>query len=295
MRTTLARPPFPHVNWRAYARLMRLHRPIGSLLLLWPTLWALWLAAKGMPDPFVLSVFVLGTLLMRSAGCVINDYADRDFDGHVRRTRDRPLVAREIPSRHALVLFVALVLVAGLLVLTQNALTIGLAFVAVGLASAYPFMKRYTYLPQVWLGAAFAWSVPMAFAAQTGTVPPLAWLLLSAVVLWVMVYDTQYAMVDRDDDLKIGIKSTAILFDDADRFIIGILQVLLLIDLLLVGHQARLGGAYTIGVGVAAGCSLYQQWLIRDRDPARCFRAFLNNNWFGLAIFVGLVTDYALG
>ena len=269
-----------------------MHRPIGTLLLLWPTLWALWLAAEGLPDASVLAVFVLGTFLMRSAGCVINDYADRDFDGHVARTRDRPLATGEIEPAHALALFVVLVLVSGLLVLSQNWLTIGLAFAAVALASIYPFMKRFTYLPQVWLGAAFAWAVPMAFAAQTGKVPPLAWLLLSAVVLWVLVYDTQYAMVDREDDLKIGIKSTAILFDDADRLIIGILQGLLLVNLWLVGRQAGLGAAYLAGLGVAAALAIYQQWLIREREPARCFRAFLNNNWFGMAIFVGIVASY---
>ncbi len=278
-------------GWRAYARLMRLHRPIGILLLLWPTLWALWLAARGLPDPFVLGVFVLGTVLMRSAGCVINDYADRHFDGHVARTRDRPLATGEIEPRRALILFGVLVLVSGLLVLTQNRLTIALAFAAVGLAAAYPFMKRYTYLPQVWLGAAFAWAVPMAFAAQTGAVPPLAWLVLSAVVLWVLVYDTQYAMVDREDDLKIGIRSTAILFDDADRPIIGMLQILLLIDLWLIGRQAGLGAPYTASLAVAAGLAIYQQWLLREREPARCFRAFLNNNWFGMVIFAGIAAS----
>lgn len=291
MRNPVLLQPVNRLNWRAYARLMRLHRPIGTLLLLWPTLWALWLAADGMPDPFVLIVFVLGTFLMRSAGCVINDYADRDFDGHVRRTRDRPLAVGEVEPQHALILFVVLVLVAGLLVLTQNWLTVALAFAAVALASAYPFMKRYTYLPQVWLGASFAWSVPMAFAAQTGSLPPLAWLLLSAVVLWVIVYDTQYAMVDRDDDLEVGIKSTAILFDDADRLIIGLLQILLLVDLWLVGRQASLGAPYYAGLVVAAGLAAWQQWLIRDREPAQCFRAFLNNNWFGIAVFAGIVAD----
>ncbi len=282
----------PSATWRAYARLMRLHRPIGTLLLLWPTLWALWLAAKGVPDPFILTVFALGTLLMRSAGCVINDYADRHYDGHVRRTRDRPLAAGEIAPDRALALFGALIAAAGLLVLTLNRLTIGLAGVALVLAGVYPYMKRYTYLPQVWLGVSFAWSVPMAFAAQTGAIPPLAWLLLSAVVLWVLVYDTQYAMVDREDDLKIGIKSTAILFDDADRHIIGALQILLLIDLWLVGRQAGLGTAYRLGLGVAAALALYQAVLIKERDPERCFRAFLNNNWFGLAVFAGIVVDY---
>jgi len=284
--------PSARGGWLAYARLMRLHRPIGTLLLLWPTLWALWLAAAGIPDLGVLTVFVLGTLLMRSAGCVINDYADRHFDGHVQRTRDRPLATGEVEPRRALALFGVLVLAAGALVLTQNALTIQLAFVAVGLAAVYPFMKRHTHLPQVWLGAAFAWSVPMGFAAQTGGVPPLAWLLLSAVVLWVLVYDTQYAMVDREDDLRIGIRSTAILFDDADRLIIGILQVLLLVNLWLVGRQAGLGTPYHLGLGAAAALAAYQQWLIRARAPAGCFRAFLNNNWFGLAVFAGIAASY---
>jgi 4-hydroxybenzoate polyprenyltransferase len=292
MQEFTLRRPSPFAHWRAYARLMRLHRPIGTLLLLWPTLWALWIAARGVPDLFVLTVFVLGTIVMRSAGCVINDYADRHFDGHVRRTRDRPLAVGEIEPRHALLLFVALVIVAGLLVLTQNRLTIGLAFAALALASAYPFMKRHTYLPQVWLGASFAWSVPMAFAAQTGMIPPLAWLMLSAVVLWVLVYDTQYAMVDREDDLKIGIKSTAILFDEADRHILGALQCLLLLDLWLIGRQADLGLPYHGALAIAAALAVYQQWLTKDRDPERCFRAFLNNNWFGLAIFFGIAVDY---
>lgn len=280
-------------GWRAYARLMRLDRPIGTLLLLWPTLWALWIAARGVPDPDVLAVFALGTFLMRSAGCVINDYADRNFDGHVRRTRSRPLATGEIRPRAALALFAVLVLAAGLLVLTQNALTVALAAGGLALAAIYPFMKRYTYLPQVWLGASFAWSVPMAFAAQAGAIPPLAWLLLSAVVLWVLVYDTQYAMVDREDDLRIGIRSTAILFDDADRAIIGALQLLLLVDLLLVGRQAGLGAWFHAGVAVAAAFALYQQWLIRHRLPADCFRAFLNNNWYGLAVFAGIAVDLA--
>jgi len=292
MRDYTLHRPSPLAHWRAYARLMRLHRPIGTLLLLWPTLWALWIAARGVPSLSVLAVFVLGTFLMRSAGCVINDYADRHFDGHVRRTRDRPLAAGEIEPKHALLLFVVLVLLAGLLVLTQNRLTIALAFAALALAGAYPLMKRHTYLPQVWLGASFAWSVPMAFAAQTGSIPPLAWLLLSAVVLWVLVYDTQYAMVDREDDIKIGIKSTAILFDEADRHIIGALQCLLLLDLWLVGRQAGLGLPFHLALAVAAALAVYQQWLIRDRDPERCFRAFLNNNWVGLGIFAGIAVDY---
>jgi 4-hydroxybenzoate polyprenyltransferase len=278
----------------AWLRLMRLHRPIGILLLLWPALWALWIAAKGVPDLGVLSVILLGTALMRSAGCVINDYADRKLDGHVKRTRDRPLATGEIMPGAALLLFVALVLCAGLLVLTQNRLTIGLAFIAVPLAAIYPFMKRHTYLPQVFLGAAFGWAVPMAFAAQSNAVPPLAWLILSAVVLWVLVYDTEYAMVDREDDLQVGIKSTAILFADSDRLIIGILQVLMLINLWLVGAQADLGLWFHVSLVVAAALFGHQQALIARREPAGCFAAFMNNNWVGCAIFAGIAADYAL-
>ena len=278
--------------WGGLYRLMRLHRPIGSLLLLWPALWSLWLAAKGVPDLGVLAAILLGTLLMRSAGCVINDYADRNFDGHVARTRERPLATGEVSPRQALALFAVLVLLAGALVLTLNRLTIYLSFAGLALAAIYPFMKRHTYLPQVWLGAAFGWAVPMSFAAQIGAVPPLAWLVLSAVVLWVLVYDTQYAMVDREDDLKVGIRSTAILFGDLDRQIIGALQVLLLIDLWLIGGKAQLGLAFDLSLLVVAGLFVHQQRLIRRREPANCFKAFLNNNWVGAAVFAGVAVSY---
>jgi len=283
-----------HLGERAavYARLMRLDRPIGIFLLLWPTLWALWLAAEGWPDGWILAVFVLGVLLMRSAGCVVNDYADRHIDGRVRRTRGRPFAQGLVSGREALVLFAALCLVAFALVLTLNALTIALSLVAVALAATYPFMKRYTYLPQVYLGAAFAWAVPMAFAAQTGGVPQSAWLVFLAAVLWTTVYDTFYAMVDRDDDLRIGVRSTAILFADQDRLITGALQVLLFIVLLLVGTRFELGASYSLGLAVAAGLAVWQQYLIRHREPQACFRAFLNNNWFGAAIFAGIVLHY---
>jgi len=277
---------------RQYALLMRLHKPIGIFLLLWPTLWALWIAGEGRPDPLVLVVFVLGTALMRSAGCVINDYADRDFDRHVARTRERPITAGRVGSREALLLFVVLALAAFALVLLLNWLTVMLSFAAAALAAIYPFTKRYTHLPQVVLGVAFAWAVPMAFAAQTGEVGRLAWLLFLAPVLWAVAYDTMYAMVDREDDLKIGIKSTAILFGDLDRLIIGLIQFTLLLDLWLVGRQAELGLFYLLGLAVAAGLSVYQQWLIRRREPQACFRAFLNNNWLGLAVFLGIVVDY---
>ncbi len=275
-----------------YALLMRLHRPIGIFLLLWPTLWALWLAGAGQPDPKVLLVFVLGVVLMRSAGCVINDYADRGFDPHVARTRDRPVAAGRVSPREALVLFALLCLAAFGLVLLLNRLTVLLSLGGAALAAVYPFMKRYTHLPQVFLGAAFGWAVPMAFAAQTGSVPKLAWLLFVATVLWATVYDTMYGMVDRDDDLQIGVRSTAILFGESDRLILAVLQVVFLLTLVLVGQEAGMQGYYYLGVLLAAGLSLYQQYLIRRREPARCFQAFLNNNWLGAAVFAGIVLDY---
>ena len=275
-----------------YALLMRLHRPIGIFLLLWPTLWALWLAGAGQPDPKVLLVFVLGVVLMRSAGCVINDYADRGFDPHVARTRDRPVAAGRVSPREALGLFALLCLAAFGLVLLLNRLTVLLSLGGAALAAVYPFMKRYTHLPQVFLGAAFGWAVPMAFAAQTGSVPKLAWLLFVATVLWATVYDTMYGMVDRDDDLQIGVRSTAILFGESDRLILAVLQVVFLLTLVLVGQEAGMQGYYYLGVLLAAGLSLYQQYLIRRREPARCFQAFLNNNWLGAAVFAGIVLDY---
>ncbi|RRQ22099.1 4-hydroxybenzoate octaprenyltransferase [Thiohalobacter thiocyanaticus] len=275
-----------------YYLLTRLHRPIGTLLLLWPTLWALWLAAEGFPDPLVLAVFIAGVVLMRSAGCVINDYADRGFDPHVQRTRERPLASGKVSPREALALFAVLCLIAFALVLLMNPLTIKLAFVGVALAAIYPFTKRFTHLPQLVLGAAFGWAIPMAFAAQAGELPRLAWLLFLVNILWATVYDTQYAMVDRDDDLKIGVKSTAILFGEADRLIIAMLQLLVLLGLGLVGGMAQLGLYYYLGLAVAAALALYQLYLIRNRDRDGCFRAFLNNNWFGAAVFAGLALEY---
>jgi 4-hydroxybenzoate polyprenyltransferase len=277
---------------RQYALLMRLHRPIGSLLLLWPMLWALWIAAAGHPDARVLVVFVLGVVLMRSAGCVINDYADRNFDPHVRRTRERPIAAGRVTPREALILFAVLCLLSFLLVLLMNRLTILLSLVGVLLAATYPFTKRYMQLPQVYLGAAFGWAVPMVCAAQTGAVSGVAWLIFLANVLWATVYDTMYAMVDREDDLRIGVKSSAILFGQADRALIGLLQVLLMLALLWVGYLAHLGQWYQMGLAVAAGFAVYQQYLIRGREPGLCFRAFLNNNWFGAAVFAGIAADY---
>ncbi|MEK7816586.1 MAG: 4-hydroxybenzoate octaprenyltransferase [Pseudomonadota bacterium] len=277
---------------REYALLMRLHRPIGMLLLLWPTLWGLWFAGAGRPDWRVLTVFVLGVGLMRSAGCVINDYADRGFDPHVARTRERPIAAGRVAPAEALALFAALCLMAFALVLTLNRLAILLSVAGVFLAATYPFLKRHTHLPQFYLGVAFGWGIVMAFAAQTGSVPVLAWILFFANVFWAVAYDTAYAMVDREDDLKVGVKSTAILFGDQDRLLIGVFHALTLLLLGLAGGLAGRGILYYIGLGLAAALAVYQQYLLRRRAPAGCFKAFLNNNWFGAAVFAGLLLDY---
>lgn len=271
---------------------MRFDRPIGALLLLWPTLWALWLAGKGHPQPSVVTVFVLGVVAMRSAGCVINDYADRNVDPHVARTRLRPLASGKVTPREALILFAVLCLAAFALVLLMNSLTVMMSLGGLVLAVVYPFMKRYTHLPQVVLGMAFGWAVPMAFAAQTGAVPPVAWLLFIATVLWATAYDTIYAMVDRSDDLRIGVKSTAILFGESDRLLIAVIQALFFAGMILIGRQLRLGGFYYAGLAVAMGLALYQMTLIWARDPAGCLKAFLNNNWFGAVIFAGIVCHY---
>jgi 4-hydroxybenzoate polyprenyltransferase len=277
-----------------YALLMRLHRPIGILLLLWPTLWALWIAGAGRPGLLVAAVFILGVVLMRSAGCVINDYADRDFDPHVARTRDRPIAAGRVTPREALVLFVLLCVTAFALVLLMNRLTIALSVIGALLAASYPYTKRYTHLPQFYLGAAFGWSIPMAFAAQTGAVPPLAWVLFGANVFWSVAYDTQYAMVDRDDDLKVGVKSTAILFGRWDRLFIGLSHLVTIVLLAWAGRMAGLGVMYYAGLVAASAIAGYQQGLIRRREPQACFRAFLNNNYFGAAVFAGLLLDYGV-
>jgi len=279
-------------NFPAYYLLMRLHKPIGILLLLWPMYWALWIASDGKPDVLVFTVFTLGVVLMRSAGCVINDYADRKIDPHVARTKDRPIASGQVHKHEALQLFFVLISVAFLLVLLMNPFTVKLSFGGVFLAALYPFMKRYTHLPQVFLGAAFGWAVPMVFAAQTGEVPPLAWLLFIATLIWAVVYDTMYAMVDREDDLKIGVKSTAILFAELDKVIIGFFQILLLIALMMIGQRAELGLLYFSSVFIALLLLVYQQYLIKDRVPAKCMEAFLNNNWLGLAVFVGIAADY---
>ena len=275
-----------------YWQLARLDRPIGSLLLLWPTWWALWLAAGGWPSLHLFVVFTLGVLLMRAAGCAINDFADRKIDGHVKRTAQRPLATGQVTPAGALGLFAGLCLVAFALVLTTNKLTVMLSLPAVVLAFCYPFAKRYTHLPQVVLGAAFSMGIPMAFAASTNEVPPQAWLLYTANLLWTVAYDTFYAMVDRDDDLKIGVKSTAVLFGELDRAMTGALQVLVLFALLLVGQRFELGAAYFAGLLLAAALFGYQQWLIRERQRDACFQAFLNNNWVGAVVFAGIFFDH---
>lgn len=275
-----------------YARLLRLDRPIGTLLLLWPALWALWIASEGRPDPHVFAVFVAGVVLMRSAGCALNDYADRDIDPQVRRTRDRPLAAGRVSPAEALLLAAGLGLIALGLAITLNRLTLLLACAGALLAITYPFTKRVTSLPQFYLGAAFGWSVPMAFAAERNEVPPLAWLLFCSVVLWAAAYDTMYAMVDREDDRRIGVRSTAILFGDADRWLIALIQAMMLLALYLVGRIAELGSWYHAGLVAAAGYMVYQQVLIFGREPERCFRAFLSNNGLGAMVFAGILLDY---
>jgi len=282
--------------WRerlaTYVRLVRLNRPIGIFLLMWPALWAVWLAGEGAPPWSVVVIFVLGVVFMRSAGCAINDFADRDFDGQVARTKARPIAAGEVTPGEAVAVFGVLVLMAFGLVLFLNWQTVLLSIVALVLAVIYPFMKRFTHLPQVFLGAAFGWAIPMAFMAIREEIPGFAWLLFIATVIWALIYDTQYAMVDRDDDRKVGIKSTAILFGRYDLLAIGLLQAVMLGLLLVIARMAQLGSAFYVGLAVAGGLAVYQHYLTRHREPAACFKAFLNNNYFGMAIFIGLVIDY---
>ncbi len=277
---------------RGLLQLIRFDKPIGTLLLLWPALWALWIAAQGVPDSTLLAIFLAGTFLTRSAGCIINDLADRNLDGGVARTHQRPLVTGAITVRAAVTLGVALMLLAFILVLFTNRLTVILAIAAVILVASYPFMKRYMPLPQLVLGAAFSWSIPMAFAAQSGALPPTLWLVYLGNLLWTMAYDTAYAMVDREDDLKIGIKSAAILFGQYDRVMIALLQTSSLICLYFAGQAFGLGLYYNASLVVSAVLFGYQQYLIRKRKPDACFRAFLNNNWVGMAIFVGIALNY---
>lgn len=285
-------PPSIRNRFGHYLRLIRFEKPIGFYLLLWPTLWALAIAANGAPQGWNLFVFVCGVFLMRSAGCAINDYADRGIDLHVARTRDRPLTSGKISAREALVVFVVLSVLAFCLVLSLNRFTILLSLGGILLAATYPFMKRYHYLPQVHLGAAFGWAVPMAFAAETGAVSKIAWLLYIATLLWTVAYDTIYSMVDRDDDLKVGVKSTAILFGEHDRLVIGLLQILFILSLLLLGLELEFSASYFVGLGVAALLLAYEQFLIADRVPAHCFSAFLHNHWIGVAVFAGIMGHY---
>jgi len=277
-----------------YWLLARFDKPIGILILLWPALWALWLASSGSPDLLVLSVICFGVVLMRAAGCVINDYADRDFDPHVERTKLRPMAAGKVQAKEALIIFVVLCLMAFSLVLLLNTYTILLSFGGAFLAASYPFMKRYTQLPQAYLGIAFGWAVPMSFAAQSNEIPLVAWLMYLATALWALVYDTMYAMVDKDDDLKIGIKSTAILFGDKEREIMAILQIIIILLMVQVGRLQDLSWIYYVALAGASLFFVYQQKLIFYRNKKDCFTAFLNSNWFGLTIFIGLVLEFAL-
>lgn len=282
-------------KWRQYSLLMRLDKPIGTFLLLWPTLWALWIAAEGLPPLWILLVFCLGVFLMRSAGCVINDYADRDFDAHVERTRQRPLAQNKVTPREALKLFLLLVLIAFALALTLNWFAVSLSFVAIGLAATYPFMKRYTYFPQVILGAAFAWSIPMAFAAIQNELPLIVWVIYTSTLLWVLAYDTLYGMVDREDDMRLGLKSTAILFGEMDLVMVGTIQSLFLIGMYLLGEQLEYGLYYYVSWVIAVVLIGIQMWRCRTRNRQECFNAFLNNNYVGLVLFLGIVFHYQFG
>lgn len=276
-------------KWQAWCRLMRIDKPIGSLLLLWPTLWALWLAGRGTPGLGILLVFIAGVFIMRAAGCVINDFADRKIDGHVKRTQSRPLPSGAVGEKEAKLLFAGLVATSFALVLTLNTMTIALSAVALVLAWVYPFMKRVTNLPQLVLGAAFGWAIPMGYTAVSESLPLTCWLLFLANICWTVAYDTLYAMVDRDDDLRIGVKSTAILFGRYDKAIVGLLQAATLLLLALIGWRMALNGLFYLSLAAAAGFFIHQQRLIAGRDRAACFRAFLNNNYVGMVVFIGIV------
>jgi 4-hydroxybenzoate polyprenyltransferase len=291
-RQVLAKVGISEQKALAYWRLARFDRPIGTFLVLWPTLWALWIASEGTPDLDILMIFVLGAIVMRAAGCVINDIADRNIDGYVERTKERPLASGQLTVKESIIFFVVLCSIALGLVLCLNLTTIFWSFGALVLAVIYPFMKRHTYLPQVFLGAAFAWSIPMAFSAVSESVPTSAWLVFMATLIWTVAYDTIYAMIDRDEDLKIGVKSTAILFGSADRAIISFLQVLVVLALCLIGSQLELGQFYFLGVVMASILLVYQQHLIRWRYKDECLKAFLNNNWVGASVFLGIFLDY---
>lgn len=288
-------PSIPEIRLRAgrYWRLVRGDRPIGWLLLLWPTWWGLWLAAEGLPPLGILLIFSAGVWLMRSAGCIINDYADRWLDPHVERTRSRPLATGEVAPREALLLFATLCLIAFGLVLLTNRLTVVLSVVGVLLAASYPYLKRYTWFPQVYLGVAFGWAIPMGFAAVLGEVPPIAWLAFVANVLWSTAYDTWYAMVDREDDIRMGARSTAILFGDADLVAQGVLYGSFLLALLMLGQRAALGPPYYTALLAAAGLVAWQFWRARDRSREGCFAAFRNNHWVGMVVFAGIAAGHA--
>jgi len=296
LRSDEPRPPprAPRLLRRAHAlaQLMRLDRPIGIWLLLWPTLWALWIASVGHVPRRLLAIFVAGTIVMRSAGCIVNDLADRNIDPHVRRTRARPLAARMVSPYEALTLFSLLMLLALLLALQLNTLSVKLAFVGAALTISYPMLKRFFPLPQLYLGLCFGWAVPMAFAATLGFVPREGWLMLIAAVLWAGVYDTEYAMVDRDDDVRVGVQSAAILFGDMDRLMIAVMQCMMLLALVLIGRTLQFDLGYYGGLGVGAALFIWQQWLIRARDRAACLAAFQNNNYFGFAVFAGILIEY---
>jgi 4-hydroxybenzoate polyprenyltransferase len=288
--------PFYH-RWRRrfeeYALLARLDRPIGTWLLLWPVLWALWIAGGGKPNQKVLIIFVLGVIVMRAAGCVINDYADRNIDPFVKRTKDRPLAARRVAPTEALGLFAVLIGIALFLVTRLDRMTVLLSLIGAALTLSYPFVKRFFPLPQLYLGISFGgWGVPMAFSAQTGALPRVAWVLFFAAVIWAVIYDTMYAMIDREEDVKIGVKSSAVLFADMDRVIIGILQVMMLFALYLAGSSMRFGAWFYAGMAATGGLFLWQQWLIRKREAPNCLRAFQNNNYVGMVIFVGILLDH---
>ncbi|MDH5352830.1 MAG: 4-hydroxybenzoate octaprenyltransferase [Gammaproteobacteria bacterium] len=277
---------------KLYSELIRFEKPIGTYLLLWPTLWALAIAAEGSPDRWILLVFVAGVFLMRSAGCAINDYADREIDLHIARTRDRPLTSGKIEPKEALLVFALFSLLSFALVLTLNRFTILLSVVGVLLAASYPFMKRFHYLPQVHLGAAFGWAIPMAFAAQTGTLPKQAWLLFVANIIWAVAYDTMYSMADREDDLRVGVKSSAILFGEYDRAVVGLLQFLFILTLLLIGRDLGFSSFYYYALFVASLFLIYEQIMINKREPGKCFEAFLHNHWVGAIVFAGIMGHY---
>ncbi|MCU7940353.1 MAG: 4-hydroxybenzoate octaprenyltransferase [gamma proteobacterium symbiont of Bathyaustriella thionipta] len=275
-----------------YYLLMRMDRPIGTWLLLWPTFWALWIAAEGIPPLSIMLIFALGVFVMRSAGCVINDYADRNIDKHIERTRNRPITSGKVTPREALGLFFVCIIIAFILVLFLNLYTILLSIIALALAAIYPFMKRYTHYPQIVLGMAFSWAIPMGFAAQLGSIPVVAWTLYGVTILWIVSYDTMYAMADREEDLKIGVKSTAIIFADNDKLMIALLQIAFTVGMFYIAWQVQAGLFFYLGILVSILFSIYQQYLIRHSDKKHCFQAFLNNHWLGMVIFIGIFLNY---